>query len=158
PELPTCTLSEHDTVTADTGPMGYNPRGEAGGSERFADGEVILDETDLTADGFGLPWGLTRSWSNGGHGYDSGSFHGVGWVDNQLPSLVWLDHATGGVEHVAVITNGSTARLFDYDPLQMKWVPRHFLQNTLSGDDVTGRYTFTEADGSQFTFSDFSSA
>jgi hypothetical protein len=40
---------------------------------RYADGVVTLAETDLHSDGFGFPWGQTRSWTNG-PGYATGGY------------------------------------------------------------------------------------
>jgi hypothetical protein len=43
-----------------------------------------LAATDLHSDGFGTPWGQTRSWSNG-PGYATGGDNGNGWVDTYTP-------------------------------------------------------------------------
>src|SRR5579875_1738968 len=54
---------------------------------RYADGVVSIAETDLHSDGFGFPWGQTRSWTNG-QGYTQGGDNGNGWVDTYIPHLI----------------------------------------------------------------------
>src|SRR5262249_22666551 len=60
---------------------------------RYADGVVTIAETDLHSDGFGFPWGQTRSWTNG-PGYAAGSDNGSGWVDTYTPHLIQADGST----------------------------------------------------------------
>src|SRR5581483_7290508 len=60
---------------------------------RYADGVVTIAETDLHSDGFGFPWGQTRSWTNG-QGYTQGGDNGNGWVDTYIPHLIQADGST----------------------------------------------------------------
>jgi hypothetical protein len=57
---------------------------------RYHDGVIRISSTDLMANGFGVPWGETRSWTNG-PGHTLGSNHGNGWNDSQLPHLLTHD-------------------------------------------------------------------
>jgi len=47
---------------------------------RYADGVIRMDTTDLESDGFGVPWGQTRSWTNGAD-YVASAFNGNGTLD-----------------------------------------------------------------------------
>jgi hypothetical protein len=71
---------------------------------------VTIAETDLQSDGFGFPWGQTRSWTNG-PGYATGSDNGSGWVDTYTPHLMQADGSTN--QTVIFLANGNTAYFFD---------------------------------------------
>jgi hypothetical protein len=77
---------------------------------RYADGVATIAATDLHADGFGFPWGQTRTWTNG-PGYATGSDNGSGWVDTYTPHLIQADGATNNT--LIYIANGDTAYYFD---------------------------------------------
>jgi hypothetical protein len=62
-----------------------------------------LITTDLSSSGFGVPWGVTRSWTNGA-GYASTTFYGSGEVVSQLPYLQSFNSGST----IAAITNGVT--------------------------------------------------
>ena len=53
---------------------------------RYANGQLLLVETDLVSGGFGLPWGHQRSYGNllGGSGAN-----GFNWVVWQMPQLLF---------------------------------------------------------------------
>ncbi len=72
---------------------------------------VDLEFTDLESDGFGAPYGQSRSWTNG-PGYAAVSVNGTGMVDIDQPHL---DQVNGN-NTVAVITSGTDALYFDFDP------------------------------------------
>ncbi|WP_310530273.1 hypothetical protein, partial [Nocardioides sp.] len=54
---------------------------------------------------------------------------------------------------VAVVTNATAARFFDY--VGSSFQPRGFLQEQLTYDSGIGRYTLTDTTGQKFVFFDF---
>jgi hypothetical protein len=58
--------------------------GGSGAPVRYADGAVNLATCDLSAGGFGMGWGLTRSWTNA---FMTSGFNGNGVVVAELPYL-----------------------------------------------------------------------
>ena len=54
---------------------------------RYVNGELNLREKDLSSNGFGVPWGFTRIYSNRlSNNYDYGC--GMNWMIHELPHLV----------------------------------------------------------------------
>jgi RHS repeat-associated protein len=121
------------------------------GPVRYFDGVVELMTTDLTSSGFGVQWGVTRSWTNGA-GYASTSFYGAGEVVSQLPYLLSLNSGNT----VSVISNGVNAREFDANG--GNWVPHFYIQDKLTYSSSAKQYTLTDTTGNQITFSDFSTS
>jgi RHS repeat-associated protein len=115
---------------------------------RYFDGTVKLTTADLESDGFGVPWGQTRSWTNG-PGYAAGSVNGFGTVVSQMPSLVQVS----GDATVALVTNGTTARYFDVNG--NAYVPRFFVQDQLGHNAAAHEFTLTDTTGSRITLNDF---
>ena len=115
---------------------------------RYADGVVELSFTDLSSDAGGVPWGLTRSWTNGTN-YANG-FNGTGMVVTQLPHLV---QDSGGT--LDLISNGYTIRYFDPNG-SGGYTERYFGQDLLIHDLGTSTYLLIDTQGDQTTFSDFS--
>jgi RHS repeat-associated protein len=134
----------HDAPPA----LGNVPSGGAGGALRYSDGVVTLAGDDLSSAGFGVPWGQTRSWTNGA-GYADRSSDGNGWVDTQLPYLL-----QAGAGSLVAVTSGTTARY--YDPAQGGgYQARFFDQSTLSYNAAAGQYVLTDSAGDQLRFYDF---
>jgi RHS repeat-associated protein len=125
-----------------------NPNSQ--GPVRYADGTVVIASTDLSSGGFGVPWGQTRSWTNG-PGYADDSINGNGWVDTQLLSL---QDVYGDRSVLAVITNGTTARYFDQQ-IDGTYRPRDFDLSTLSYNAMAGEYLLTDSTGDQIRFYSF---
>lgn len=112
---------------------------------RYFDGVIQLTTTDISSQGFGSPWGVTRSWTNG-PGYANTSFYGAGEVLSQLPYLQsWNDGGT-----LVVITNGINARQFDFNG--SNWVEHHYLQDKLTYNSTLH---LTDTTGNLIKFSDF---
>jgi YD repeat-containing protein len=127
---------------------GNIPSSDTTGGVRASDGVVQITAPDLSSAGFGLPWGQTRSWSNGGYG--SGS-NGSGWIGTQTPALLEVDGSTTST--VAVITNGTTARYFDQNG--NGYQERYFGQDTLIYDAADDQFLMTDTQGDQFRFGGF---
>ncbi len=116
---------------------------------RYADGAVTIAATDLMSDGFGMPWGQTRTWTNA-PGYAAATTNGVGWVDTQTPSLMQID----GTTTLAEISNGVTAEYFTL--VDGTYQPYSYDQSTLVHDTTNHQYVLTDETGDQVRFGDFS--
>ncbi len=118
---------------------------------RYFDGVLKLTTTDISSNGFGKAWGMTRSWTNG-PGYANTSFYGSGWLVSQLPYMQsWNNGNT-----VVVITNGVNAREFDANG--GNWVEHFYLQDKLTYNSTAHEFTLTDTTGNQIKFSDFSTS
>ena len=84
-----------------------------------------------------MPFGITRSWSNGG-GYDNGTDLGFGWNINQLPTVVQVN----GTNTLSIVIDGNQARTFDVTTTATVYKERFFGQHQLTHEyefDVVGR-------------------
>src|SRR5690606_24059174 len=59
----------------------------AGSPVRYGDGVTRVAGSDLSSSGFGVPWGVSRSWSNA-PGLAAGSSGGSGQVVGEMPYLL----------------------------------------------------------------------
>lgn len=131
------------------GLTGNNPNPYSEGPIRYADGVVQLNFVDLVSTGFESPWFQGRSWSNG-PGYDSGSTLGDGWVTTQFPNLIQID----GLDTLALVTNGTTARYYDATVADPNvYQERFFGQSKLEYDD--DEFVLTTPGGVVFRFAGF---
>src|SRR5262249_45048652 len=94
PALPSSLVPEEAGVSAATG-------------VRYVDGTLLLDQADLSAGGFGPPWGKHRLWSNNA-GYDAHASEGSGVGSTDLPFLLARDGT-----NTIVLVQGSNARYFN---------------------------------------------
>ncbi|MDB5295641.1 MAG: repeat protein, partial [Phycisphaerales bacterium] len=118
---------------------------------RYSDGQVFEGATDLSADGYGMPWAQARSWSNT-PGYARLQTNGNGWVTDDTPTLV-----VGPDGSLGMVYSGAEAQWFD----QVgggTYAARHDALDTLAfgfADDGSGaqEVTYTSrADGTQIRF------
>jgi hypothetical protein len=111
---------------------------------------VELAETDLHSDGFGVPWGQTRAWTNG-PGYATNSDNGNGWVDTYIPHLIQADGSTN--DTLILLDNGNTAY---YDLVNGNYLPRLDDGSQLTYDSVNDIYTLIDTSGDTLVFDGFS--
>jgi hypothetical protein len=91
-------------VRSNPGSFGGDPM-SVGFSEagvRYNDGAVRLSFTDLASDGFGMPWGQTRFWTNAPNQAAPGQPNGTGMAVSQLPYLAGNSGST-----ILVVTSGT---------------------------------------------------
>jgi hypothetical protein len=149
---PDCGCSGPGSLIQDVPAAKGNPAPMADEGVRFADGVTQVKASELSSAGFGVPWGQTRSWSNG-PAYSAGGVNGNGWSDTQLP---YLSTATPpDVSSVVVFTGGSAARYYDWVD-GINWQPRYFDETTLVHNSSTQEYVLTDESGAQLHFYDFS--
>jgi hypothetical protein len=112
--------------------------------------------TDLSSGSLGLPWGQSRSWSNGS-GYSFGGTNGTGWVISQAPHLLPADGTSN--DTIILVTSGTTALFYDLD--ESTYQGRFYDTSQLSYDDGgAGGDTFTlvTSQNDQITFTGFESS
>jgi YD repeat-containing protein len=166
PTPPTCEcycfcINQPGSVLRDnSAALGNLPQMRSPRPVRYFDGVALMAETDLSSDGFGTPWGQTRSWSIGpGSTYAYGSWNGEGWVDTQLPHLV-----RGGSEGepdtpVVAVFNANDPRYFDLAG-DGSYQDRFFDQSKLVHNTTGTNHEFdlTDSSGDVIRFDDFSSS
>jgi hypothetical protein len=114
---------------------------------RYADGLIQVSADDLWSDGFGVPWGQSRTWTNGA--YAVGGSNGTGWLDVQAPYLIQVSSTT-----VVAVTAGGNARYFDWTG--QAWQERFFLLDSLT--HTGGEFVLTDPSGNQLHFYDFATS
>jgi RHS repeat-associated protein len=120
---------------------------------RYADGVVRIAATDLHSDGFGTPWGQTRSWSNG-PGYATGSDNGSGWVDTYTPHLLQADGFDSN--SLIYVANGTDA--YYYDSNGVGYQPRLNDLSQITYNSSADTFTLADPLGDQLVFSGFGSS
>jgi hypothetical protein len=146
---------------------------------RYADGVVTIAQTDLHSDGFGFPWGQTRSWSNGpGHpeytiyqedngtdssstgfwftepNYSANSDNGNGWVDTYTPHLIEEDGSTANT--LIYIANGNIS--YYYDLVNGAYQERLGDGSQLNHNSGNDTYTLLDTQGDQIVLDGFGSS
>ena len=119
---------------------------------RYEDGVAQITATDFSSNGFGLPWGQQRSWSNGS-GYDTNSHNGNGWVDTQMPTLIELS----GLNTLAIIWNSTHCRILRPGQRQLRGRASS-IKTTLPYDSTNHLFILTDSNGNQIRFDDFSTS
>jgi YD repeat-containing protein len=113
---------------------------------RYADGAVRLSFSDLASDGFGMPWGQTRYWTNSQNVSAPGSPFGNGMAVSQLPYLLNVSGT------LYVVTGGTSVRTFDL--VGSNYVERYFLQDSLVHNTGASEFDLTDTQGDVFKFND----
>jgi hypothetical protein len=139
-----CPTSDRDGGGSD---CGCSPPWSSSFPIRYATGELALSDVDLAGDGFGVPWGHTRSFASRlsiseslGNGYN--------WQVEEWPYLV--RHYDGTV---TVMGRANTA--FWFDASGEGFVGRFGTKQSLIHDDAAEVYRFVNLDGSYIEFDDF---
>jgi RHS repeat-associated protein len=132
---------------------GEAPSGYSAEPVRYADGVVRIAETDLHSDGFGFPWGQTRSWTNG-PGYATGSDNGSGWVDTYTPHLLQADGSDNN--SLLYVANGTDAYYYDFNG--SAYQPRLDDLSQLTYNSGNDTFTLIDVQGDQLVFSGFASS
>ena len=137
-----------DLVATGQGAAGNVPNMFSAAGVRYFDGAVRVASTDLASAGFGLPFGVTRSWTNLSN--VANGFSGAGMVVTDLPHL----RQDNGGNTLVAIANGFNARWFDLSG--GVWTPRFFVQDTLVANTTTHEFIETDSTGAQIHYNDFS--
>ncbi len=131
------------------GVAGAHPSGFSAYPVRYFDGVVNLSFADLQSNGFGTPWGVTRSWTNAAS--TALGINGTGMVVTQLPHL-----RNDGGGTLAEVANGTTTRYFD--TVSGSYVERYYAQDQLVANTSSSEYMLTDTTGARIRFNDFSTS
>ncbi len=154
PFVPDYSTPDNSGLNVATGADGGDPGADGySGAVRLADGTVHLSNTDFTTDGYGLPWGQTRTWVSGSDQPTTNPVNGNGWIVSQFPQLI-----DGTSTMMAVI--GDNTLFFDQGKDSTgksndTYTERYFADETLVHDASAHKYTLTDSAGDQFVFNDF---
>jgi RHS repeat-associated protein len=113
---------------------------------RYSDGAVKLVFGDLASNGFGLPFGITRTWTN--LTSTANGFSGSGMLIDQLPHLRQDPNGT-----LTAVANGFNVRYFDY--ANGVYTARFFVQDTFTYDSANHQYVQTDSTGDVIKYNDF---
>jgi RHS repeat-associated protein len=113
---------------------------------RYAGGAVNIAFGDLASGGFGLDYGVTRTWTNLTN--TATGFSGSGMLIDQLPHLRQDPNGT-----LTEVANGFNVRYFDQSG--GVYTPRFFVQDTFTADSANHQYIQTDSAGNTFKYNDF---
>lgn len=125
-------------------PAGPHAPGACAHPVRYSTGEVILEQADLTAGGFGASWGHTRSFASRLTS-DVEIGNGWNWIVKEWPYLVFQDDAV-------VVMSEATAVLC-FDKVDSSYVPRFSVRDTLLLDSDNGVFRLIDLQGGVREFS-----
>jgi hypothetical protein len=127
---------------------------------RYADGVVQLDTADLSSDGFGTPWGVTRFWTNAA-GDASRPLDLAGGMIAELPLLVPFNirapspgNPLSGPTSMALVSSGVTTRYFDQQQ-DGSYKAEFYWPEKLSQDPSTGDWLLSDSSGAVLRFVGF---
>ena len=135
-----------DLAGTATGAGGNAPTMFSPAGVRYADGAVHVASTDLASGGFGVGWGVSRSWTNLAN--VANGFNGSGWVISQLPHL---RQDAGGT--LTAVANSFNLRYFDL--VGSNYQARFWVQDTLVANSANHEYVQTDTRGNQIRYNDF---
>ena len=107
---------------------------------RYANGEAKIVATDLSSNGFGVPWGHTRSYSNQLTSQVGGA-NGNSWRVAEWPYLVEASPT------VVCVVAGTIHDAVWFDLVSGQYVPRFFVQATLVHDSANQQFIYTDPNG-----------
>jgi hypothetical protein len=145
PEYESSPLIDLDHVSAGAEsniPSLFSPSGV-----RYSDGAVNLAFNDLSSGGFGMDYGVTRTWTN--LTSTANGFSGSGMLIDQLPHL---RQDPGGT--LTAVANGFNVRYFD--PSGGGYTARFFVLDSFSADTANHQYVQTDSAGNVIKYNDFS--
>jgi hypothetical protein len=111
---------------------------------RYADGSISIRATDISSDGFSLPWGHTRSFQSR-LSINETIGNGFNWQVQEWPYLA-IDQDGS----VAVLGRQNTVVLFE--KIGSTYVARFSLKPTLTLNLTTKRYSYREQNGTVTEF------
>lgn len=118
---------------------------------RYSDGVTRVAAADLVSGGFGLAWGVGRTWANTPAARGDGLF-GNGWMTRTMPVL----RSANGGGLVEYADNGAAGLYFDL--AGGVYTPRYRYKGTLTATPAAGTLTLTDPRGNALTFWDFDPA
>lgn len=126
-------------------------------SMRFATGEVMVHAVDLKTEGFGVPWGHTRSFVSR-QSFNTMLGNGYNWNVQQWPYLAKLFSESDGPDTsvTTLVVQGKPSEALWFDKDGSNWVSRFNVKQSLIHDAGSQVYRLYELDGSVTEFDDYS--
>jgi hypothetical protein len=143
PETVSSTLIDLDHVA--TGAESNIPSLFSPSGVRYADGAVNLAFGDLSSSGFGMDYGVTRTWTN--LTSVANGFSGSGMLIDQLPHLR-QDGTT-----LTEVANGFNLRYYDLSG--STYTARFFVQDAFTANSTNKEYQIADPQGNLIRFNDF---
>jgi RHS repeat-associated protein len=147
--IPSCNCgSAPDTLSRAPGLNGNPISPFSAGTVEYGDGVVKAGAAELSSAGFGVSWGLDRDWTNAVK-FDTSMFAGPGSAIAELPYLL-----QDGYMHTALISNGTTLRVFDAAGSGVNYPDRYGVGDTWLESGNPSVITITDTLGDVLTFTD----
>lgn len=121
---------------------------------RYSNGEVQVISADVTNQGFGVPWGHTRSYSNQLTDQAVGT-NGNSWQVAEWPYVVESDVVAGVAQTVCVVA-GTIYEAVWFGLVSGSYQPQFAVVGALVHDPVGHQYLYTNAQGYVWKFYDYS--
>lgn len=126
---------------------------------RYSTGELILSQQDITSNGFGKPWGHTRSFVSRQSASETIG-NGINWQVAEWPFLAITpnneSNSDGGV--LFIVAQGHSGEELWFDNNDGEFTVRFGLLNTLEHLTSTGQYQLTYPDGTVVLYDDSNGA
>jgi RHS repeat-associated protein len=126
------------------------PAIKSGDPIRYSSGEVVYQQTDVAADGFGIPWGHTRSFASRLSNNESIG-HGYNWQIAQWSYLVLFNPSNGS----SIPVMGMAEAPYWFDLVNGSYVARYGVKKTLEIDTTAQVYRLRSLNGSYTEFDEF---
>jgi hypothetical protein len=151
-----------EVVRANPNATGTHDSALSAGNVRLFDGQVTYQITDLSSNGFGGEWSVTRTWSPDMQGVGTLGNH---WYLNQAPQLVQdstadLNRPSWASATIILVSSGTDQRWFDRNS-SGTWIERYGGSDTLvatTDPDSATVFVLTDPTGTQTHFYDFNPA
>lgn len=116
---------------------------------RYADGQPIVETTDLGSDGFGQPWGQSRAWADPAGAPNTGTYvNGNNWTVSQMPQVV---QTNASPQTLAVVLDGNSQLWFTNNGSN-QFTESGSKGDTLTVDSTTNEYVLANEAGEQEWF------
>ena len=122
---------------------------------RYATGEMAINVTDLSTDGYGVPWGHTRSFANRQTASQSIG-NGFNWLVKEWPYLVKkFSIQDSGIQIDTIVVQGVVGDALWYDNVGNNvFTPRFNVKDTFIHHESENLYKLYKQDGSVIEFDD----
>lgn len=122
---------------------------------RYSTGEMAINATDLSTNGYGIPWGHTRSFANRQTANQSVG-NGFNWLVKEWPYLVkQFSLQDSGLQIDTVVVQGVVGDALWYDNVGNNvFAPRFNVKDTLIHHESENLYKLYKQDGSVIEFDD----
>ncbi|QDU05521.1 hypothetical protein V6x_52590 [Gimesia chilikensis] len=121
---------------------------------RYGTGEFDYSISDFKADGYGIPWGHTRSFrSRLSHSETIGQ--GYNWQVKEWPFLVQGPTGLVATEITQIVIQGTSNSSIWFDKVDGVWVPRLNVKSTLEHDTANQVYRLIDLKGNITEFDDY---